>query len=316
MDESNFDRLLERYVTGKVTEQEKRKIEAWFDVRKTRGEENTSLNSQEAEELFKRITSKIDNEEDVKSLRPHSAITRNRTRLVIGIAATIIVFFTVALFLFNSSWMPRSSGSSTERLILNDGTIVWLRGKSKFNYYESDGTRNGTLEGEALFEVAKDPARPFRIRYNDYTITVVGTSFALRTTDDSVEVKVLTGKVRITTPSDSSGIFLERFETATMHAGTEAVKSSFSTQQIPVLIADTQYDMSFSNTTMKEVADRLSVKFNVEFKFSNQQIGNCLVTADFTDHSLESTTAMLADALHASFKRDGKTILIEGSGCD
>lgn len=316
MDESNFDRLLERYVTGKVTEQEKKKIEAWFDVRKTRGEENAALNQQEADELFKRFISNIDSEEEVTSLRPSSARNKNRSRIVIGIAASIVALLTVAVFVINPAWIPNQATASTERIILSDGTIVWLRGESKFNYYESNGTRNGILQGEALFEIAKDPAHPFLIKYNDYTVTVVGTSFTLRTTGDSLEVKVLTGKVRLTAGSDSSSIVLQRFESAVMSPSQKISKSSFHDKDVAPLIADTQYDMSFSNTTMREVADKLSAKFNVDFKFSNQRIGNCLVTADFTDHSLESTTAMLADALNTSFKRHGNTIFIEGSGCD
>ena len=41
MQKSDFDQLMERYVTGKVSEQERKKIEAWLDVMKT--EDNTDL---------------------------------------------------------------------------------------------------------------------------------------------------------------------------------------------------------------------------------------------------------------------------------
>lgn len=315
MDESNFDRLLERYITGKVTDQEKKKIEAWFDVRKTRGEEHDALDQKEAEELFKRITSNIDNEEEIRSIRPSTSIKRNRTRLIIGIAASTAALFVVAIFVFNSL-VGNHAISKTERIILRDGTIVWLRGESKFSYYQSNGTRNGKLEGEALFEIAKDPSHPFLIRYNDYTITVIGTSFTLRTTGDSLQVNVLTGKVRLTTSADSSGIILQRMESALLYPGSAVAAGSFSTADIPILIADTQYDVSFHDATMRQVTEKLATKFNVNFKFSDDRIGNCQVTADFTDHSLESTTAMLADVLNASFRREGNTIFIEGSGCD
>jgi transmembrane sensor len=316
MDESNFDRLLERYVSGQVTPQEKKKIEAWFEVRKSRGDENAQLNEQEAEFLFEKITSNIDNEKEIRSLRPKTS-GRKRRQLTIGIAASIVALIAVTAFILNyDSFINGNLASSTERLILKDGSIVWLRGTSSFKYYEAqDGSRHGVLSGEALFEIAKDPLHPFIITHSSYSIAVLGTSFNLRAASDSLELMVLTGKVRLTTSYDTAGVIVEHLEGVRLVGNLPIEKASFSEQAVTPLIADTQYDMKFTNTDMQSVAERLSEKFNIDFKFSNDRIGNCLVTADFTDHSLESTTAMLAEVLNADFKREGKVILVEGLGC-
>jgi hypothetical protein len=37
MEKSEFDRLLERYLNDDVTEQERKKVEAWLDISKTKG---------------------------------------------------------------------------------------------------------------------------------------------------------------------------------------------------------------------------------------------------------------------------------------
>lgn len=317
MDESNFDRLLDRYVSGKVTPQEKRKIEAWFEVRKSRGDENAQLTDQEAEQLFQKITSNINNEQEIRSLRPQTS-KRKRTRLIVGIAASIVALISIAAVMLNyDSLITRQTANATQQLILNDGSIVWLRGSSSFNYYEAeDGSRHGILNGEALFEIAKDPLHPFTIKHSNYSITVLGTSFNLRAVSDILELMVLTGKVRLTTSYDSTGVLVQHLETVRIAGSMAIEKSTFSEKVVSNLVADTQYDMNFTNANMQSVADRLSKKFNVEFEFTNDKIANCLVTADFTDHSLESTTAMLADVLNADFKREGKVIVVKGPGCD
>lgn len=317
MDESNFDRLLERYVTEQVTPEEKKKIEAWFEVRKNRGEERASLTEAEEAMLYQKITARINNEEEIRSFRPHS-VRRDKTRFVIGIAASLLALCAViaAVFIY-TPFTDSSLANSTERLILNDGSIVWLRGKSTFNYYEGkDGSRHGALNGEALFEIAKDSLRPFTITHNDYSITVLGTSFNLKVIRDSLDLKVLTGKVKLTTSFDSIGLIVEHHESVQISGTTELKKSTLSESSIGSLVAHTEYDMHFKDADMRSITDRLARKFDVEFKFQNKKIGNCRVTADFTDRSLESTTAMLTDVLNANFKREGKTIVVEGSGCD
>lgn len=317
MDESNFDRLLDRYVSGKVTPLEKRKIEAWFEVLKSRGDENAKLSDQEAEQLFQKITANIDNEDEIRSLRPQTS-KRKRTQFLVGIAASILALMSITAILLNyDSLITGHPANSTQQLILKDGSIVWLRGASSFNYYEAkDGSRHGVLNGEALFEIAKDPLHPFTIKHSNYSITVLGTSFNLRAVRDSLELMVLTGKVRLTTSYDSTGVLVQHLETVRLAGSMAIEKSTFSEKVVSNLVADTQYDMNFTNTDMQSVADRLSKKFNVKFEFSNGKIGKCLVTADFTDHSLESTTAMLADVLNADFKREGKVIVVNGPGCD
>lgn len=315
MDESNFDRLLERYVTGQVTAQEKRKIEAWLEVRKTKGEENTSLTDDEEEALFSKIIANIDNEKEIRSIRPE-IVRKSRRMMTLAIAASMALLISVGIIISIDPFENSDDTASSERIILKDGSIVWLRGSSTFHYSESsEGNRHGVLNGEALFEIAKDPLHPFDITYKGFTITVVGTSFNVRATNDSLELKVLTGRVRVTTTTDSTGVVVERLQTITM-GGSQIKKSSFDDQAIASIVNGTQYDMNFSNIDMRSVAERLSAKFNVEFEFSNERIGKCRVTADFTDRSLESTTEMLADALNARFVKDGATIRIEGSGCE
>ena len=65
------------------------------------------------------------------------------------------------------------------QLKLSDGTVVHLNSQSYLRYpvLFTKGSRMVELKGEAYFDVAKDSARPFIIRTDNYDVTVLGTAF-------------------------------------------------------------------------------------------------------------------------------------------
>ncbi len=85
---------------------------------------------------------------------------------------------------------------------LSDGTRVKLNSGSKVRYqssFEPNEPRVIFLEGEAFFEVTKDPTRPFQV-ISDYVVTeVLGTSFNVMAypDDEVVAVAVAEGKVKV-----------------------------------------------------------------------------------------------------------------------
>lgn len=63
------------------------------------------------------------------------------------------------------------------------------------------GRRDVTLvRGQALFDVARDPARPFVVTSRGRTVRALGTRFAVRDEPDRFSVALLEGKVRVDLP--------------------------------------------------------------------------------------------------------------------
>lgn len=91
-------------------------------------------------------------------------------------------------------------GSQT-KIILPDGTEVWLNSGSKLKYDNSYGNKNRTvhLTGEGYFKVKKNANAPFFVYLNRIQVKVLGTVFNARSYVDesTVEVNLLEGKIDI-----------------------------------------------------------------------------------------------------------------------
>jgi ferric-dicitrate binding protein FerR (iron transport regulator) len=87
------------------------------------------------------------------------------------------------------------------RVILPDGTVVWLNGNSSIKYplHFATDTRSVEMTGEAYFEVAHHTGYPFRVKTGGQTVEDIGTSFNIRSvTDDSATTATLVeGSVNI-----------------------------------------------------------------------------------------------------------------------
>jgi transmembrane sensor len=104
--------------------------------------------------------------------------------------------------LYNTLTTPRGG---QYRLILPDGTGVWLNAASSITYptaFNGD-ERVVRITGEVYFEVRKDPMHPFKVTFNPSadsgSVEVLGTHFNINAYSDEATVKttLLEGSVRV-----------------------------------------------------------------------------------------------------------------------
>ncbi|MBX2922802.1 MAG: FecR domain-containing protein [Chitinophagaceae bacterium] len=86
-------------------------------------------------------------------------------------------------------------------LTLPDGTRVWLNAASSFTYPTrfSGKERRVEIEGQAYFEVARNPDQPFIVKVKDATVKVLGTHFDIMSYPEEKEVQttLVSGSVRV-----------------------------------------------------------------------------------------------------------------------
>ncbi len=92
---------------------------------------------------------------------------------------------------------------------LPDETQVLLNTNSRLEEHYSKGQRLVRLDrGEALFDVTRDPSRPFVVQTRLGTITALGTSFVVRDREDELEVTLLSGKVVVDPDKEGQASFI------------------------------------------------------------------------------------------------------------
>ncbi|MCB1121125.1 MAG: FecR domain-containing protein [Verrucomicrobiae bacterium] len=85
-----------------------------------------------------------------------------------------------------------------EQVTFEDGSVVEInRGARIEGAYTPSERRVYLLKGEANFEVAKDPNRPFIVNVAGVDVKAVGTVFSVKLSDDEVDVIVTEGKVSV-----------------------------------------------------------------------------------------------------------------------
>ena len=91
---------------------------------------------------------------------------------------------------------------SRSRIVLPDGTLVWLNADSKIVYPDNfkGQIREVHLTGEAYFDVSRDASRPFIIHAGPIDVNVLGTSFNVRfyPHEKKVETLLLHGAIEVT----------------------------------------------------------------------------------------------------------------------
>lgn len=320
MDRSNFDRLLHRYITGQVSGEEKAKLEAWLDVVKTEHASELELSKEDEERIFQKIVSSNSDLSEIRGLVPRKRTTWSGWPLRIAAALVVVALASYAAWYIgkqhNESVVIASVGP-VKKTILPDGSLVWLKGNSKLVYYvkEEENTRYAELKGEALFEVARDASHPFVINCGQTSLKVLGTSFHVKTNGDSLELTVLTGKVKVSAAAGKGDVVALPHEKVLYSSLSEMIKAPADSSEALAATSGTEYNMQFSNAPLSAVVTQLQRKFDVVIRIGDNRAASCSITVDLTDQSLEESMTLITEVLDVEYGRDGKGITLSGPGC-
>lgn len=134
--------------------------------------------------------------------RKNPAAVSRRRLLAAGIAAAPVIGGVVSwLWLRGNSARYVSGIGEIRRIALEDGSTLILNTATEVAVEFSKQQRDIRLiRGEALFEVAHDPSRPFVVVASDTAVRAVGTAFAVRMESNQIDVTVTEGVVEVATP--------------------------------------------------------------------------------------------------------------------
>ncbi len=162
---------------------------------------------------------------------------------------------------------------------LNDGTIVWLNACSRLTYPSrfKGGQRKVTLVGEAFFDVAKNPSKPFIVSAGALDIRALGTKFNVFCHPKSgyICTSLLEGSVAVYEPDkEKQGVVLKPENQAYYQDGKIQVKYIGDFENF--LWKDGIY--SFNREPLGDIVQKLGLYFDINIQISD----TALLKKEFT----------------------------------
>jgi transmembrane sensor len=208
----------------------------------------------------------------------------------------------------------RTAVGGMETVPLADGSTVTLNTDSEIQVALSKAVRTIKLKhGEAFFEVAKDPGRPFIVDAGNKRIIAVGTKFSVRRDGDTVQVAVTEGHVRVEAKDAPSE------PPAHLAPGdvANADRDNVLVQQEPLAQLETDYlswregYVSFRDTPLSEVVREFN-RYNAEkIKVVDSDLGAMRIGGNFRATNVEAFLRLVQQAAPIHVVKDGDQIVLE-----
>ena len=208
--------------------------------------------------------------------------------------------------IYNTVTVPRGG---EYKLVLADGTTVWLNSDSHIRYPVtfSSNTRQVELEGEAYFEVTKDVEKPFIVRMNEYNVRVTGTQFNVRNySNESLATTLVEGGVQIE----------RRGKVDELRPGQQAVLEN-NEIRIRVVNVDEQVAwrhgaFGFTQCRLENIMEELARWYDVDVFYMNQQVKDYHFSAWFKrSSSINEVISILEKTKRISLDLKGRILTVK-----
>jgi transmembrane sensor len=360
-----YKKIIIKYFEGKATQEESRLLSDWLDQNKSNRqifaalkkahieiEANATHRSSATNMAYKRFLDHINKYETSKaSARKKKDISLRYN--IMRYAAIFIVIFSIGIgsyFLgYNSS--PDADNNfceinvpygSRSKVILPDGSKIWLNAgsKIKYNRHFDINSREVFLEGEAYFDVKKTK-HPFIVYTSHINIHVLGTAFNVKSypDEDNIETTLVEGNISIESKKSDKPVFLKPNEKLTFHkpdaktqvsyckkenesdkaiheAPTNAKVTLTPTKDIHIKrnVNTDEYtswkdgNLIFNKEPLESLAKKLERKYDITFSFENEQLKNYSYSGTLRDFPLEQVLRALELTSPVNYSINEKTV--------
>ncbi len=236
------------------------------------------------------------------------------------VAATIIIAIGLGLAIYNPWSKVEYSTVSGETLevVLADNSVITLNELSslKLNNSFNEIEREIEFEGEAYFEIAENPDKPFIIHSRHSEIRVLGTSFNVdaREENELVEVDVTSGRVSLSEAGNQSNqvILTVGMKGTFSSLNKELVSSNSENQNFQAWRTEL---LIFDDLKLSKVLEDMEEYFGTSVLASNEAILNCTFTSTFSKPKIEEVVEVLSLTLDLEYQKVGDTYTFTGEGC-
>jgi transmembrane sensor len=368
MDDNRLWFLIARQLSGEITDAESGELQeslqkhpdkhhlfdilhSYFILPHDSDERNSEI-SQDYEKRFRRIIESGEYNQDLSSfseIKPAITHSRNKWWQYAAVIVCIVSLAGLGLYYIRqqkttteniadkANEIISKSGART-KLLLPDGSQVWLNSGSKLKYLNDYNKilREVDLEGEAYFDVVKDLGHPFIVHASSLNIKAVGTAFVVKSypQDETVEATLLRGIIEISRKDYPDGskvilkpneklIFSKQLENEVQHRPhdtsvnyAKATVGEISVAAVSKTIPDSNkvetswvYNrLVFDGDSFQELAEKMERWYNVKITFSNNELLHYRFKGAFANETVKEALNALQLTANFSYKINNNEI--------
>ncbi|WP_031530167.1 FecR family protein [Dyadobacter crusticola] len=152
---------------------------------------------------------------------------------------------------------------------LPDGSKVWLNASSSIRFPSvfAAAERKVEITGEAYFEVAKDKRKPFRVKFNESEVLVLGTSFNIMAYPEEGASKTTLVEGSVAIQNVGRNARLKPGQQAAILA-TGQIKTKYT--PVEEAVAWKNGEFYFQEASVEEVMRQLSRWYDVRIKYNGK----------------------------------------------
>jgi ferric-dicitrate binding protein FerR (iron transport regulator) len=219
-----------------------------------------------------------------------------------------IIYSGAAIDAISMNTLSLPKGSKPIRLVLSDGSLVWLNAASSITYPTAfvGKERKVSMMGEAYFEVSENKAMPFFVEHNQLLIKVLGTHFNVNTYENEASNKVtlLSGLVDV-----GNGKISKRLvpgQQASISKAVFTVKENIDTDEV---MAWKNGQFYFGGSDIKSIMKQIERYYDVEVEFRDE-VPYQFVAKISRDVNVSAFLEKLELTNLIHFKIEGKKIIV------
>lgn len=328
------DIIIKYLMDDELTKQELEEFNQWVEVPNNRalltriqqvwfqgGQSPEQIKNQVWGELKSKVNDST-NHENIES-----TIIQPQWMRMARVAAVMVFAFFLGYMVHEYSQQPETVKEIVERMIIEkhtqfgekktvflpDGSAVKMNAGSYLTYpksFEGD-IREVTLEGEAFFDVKKNPNKPFIVHFNNLDVRVKGTSFNIRSYSDEAEtqVAVKTGAVLVTSANGSAEFLLERSDILTNYKASESFqKNKINNEDLIFGWKDRR--LVFEEASLVYVIGELERWYGVRFDVKLDQMPAEKFNGKYQNPTIEQVMLSLSYAYKLKYEIYGEKVIL------
>ena len=291
--------------SGEMTSSEQQAFEEWL----AQEPENRQA-YESAQRVMGEASLAIKSDPELESFRgTPSRIGRKATGIVgvLALCAFLFSFFDGPVYLEADAV---SGTSEIREIILDDGSKVQLNASSAISYdYSESGRSLRLLRGEAYFDVASDPSRPFTVDAGNMSVTALGTAFDIRLGEHATSVAVLHNAVMMEFPETPD--FQLRLDEGERVSRDGAGRVGAITKADPsAVLAWRRGQLVVDNADLGYVVEEIERRFFGRILFSDRRLAQRKVSGTLAIADTDAALNFLEHALDVKSIKAGPVIFL------